>query len=136
MRFGFACAVALIILSGAAHAEESGANQFTVFLNNIPHKMSGTVRPCTPLMARFVHPDPHVSRVRMRYPYDHNLFIFFPMNREINITLHQDYMEKGEWSLSDFIAEDESGVQYGQMTLTFQPLDPQNKGMCESYPDS
>lgn len=129
-------AAGLLIANLPARAEESGAKLFTVFLNNVPHTVSGTVRPCLPLMARFVHPDPHVTRVRMRYPYNHDLFMFFPMKEEINIVLHEDYMKKGEWSLSDFIAEDESGSSYGQMTLTFQPLDPLNNGACESFPDS
>ncbi len=126
----------LMLCSVPARAGESGVRHFTVFLNNIPHTTSGTVRPCTPFRARFEHPDAAVTRVRMRYPHNHNLFMFFPMNEEVNISLHEDYMEKGEWSLSDFIAEDESARAYGQMTLTFQPLDPLNKGVCESFPDS
>lgn len=128
--------VALVFQVSPVRAGESAVNIFTVFLNNVPHSASGTVRPCVPLMARFAHPDPHVTRVRMRYPYNHEMFMFFPLNQDVHIVLHEDYMKKGEWSLSDFIAEDESGSSYGQMTLTFQPLDPLNNGACESFPDS
>ena len=130
------CLVFCVSVPAWAEKNTPNATAFTVFLNNIPHTTSGTVRPCTPLMARFEHPDTAVTRVRMRYPHNNNLFMFFPMNEEVNISLHEDYMEKGEWSLSDFIAEDESARAYGQMTLTFQPLDPLNKGLCESFPDS
>ena len=124
------------ILSLPAAAQEPGARVFTVFLNNVPHSVSETVRPCVPLMARFDHPDPHVTRVRMRYPYNHEMFKVSPISQNYPLSLHEDFMTKGEWSLSDFIAEDESGKTYGQMTLTFQPLDPDNRGLCDSFPDS
>ena len=126
----------IFFLSRPAIAQEPDAHVFTAFLNNVPHTVSETVAPCTPLFARFEHPDPHVTRVRMRYPYNHELFMLFPLRQDIRLTLHEDFMNNGQWSLSDFIAEDENGLRYGEMTLTFQPLDPEGKWACESYPDS
>lgn len=109
---------------------------FTVFLNDLPHTYTAKVRPCYPVMARFEHPDPNVTRVRMRYPYNHRMYMFFALNTDINIKLHEDYMKKGQLSLSDFIAEDDFGNEYGMMTLTFIPVDPENGEFCDAYLNS
>ena len=113
----------------------AGANNngFVVYLNDMPHTQTENVRPCYPVMARFEHPYPAVTRVRMRYPYNHELHMFFPMNENVHIWLHEDYMKQGQLSLSDFIAEDDSGKDYGQITLTFVPLDPENQDACNEY---
>ena len=97
-------------ISGSAYANEGlKPSLFTVYLNDIAHTTSGNVRPCYPVMARFVHPDSNVTRVRMRYPYNYSMFMFFPVNKDVHIDLHENFMRSGQLSLSDFIAEDEQG---------------------------
>jgi len=110
---------------------------FIVYLNDHPHSRSEKVRPCYPVMARFEHSSPAVTRVRMRYPYNHNMYMIFPVvEGEVHIKLHEDFMRRGQLSLSDFIAEDEAGNVYGQVTLTFIPLDPENGTLCDAYVNS
>lgn len=111
-------------------------SEFTVFLNDLPYASDAKVRPCYPVMARFEHPDPNVTRVRMRYPYNHRMFMFFPMNKDVHIRLHEDFMKKGQLSLSDFIAEDGQGNSYGQMQLTFIPVDPEHGEACDAFLNS
>ena len=117
----------------AFQGEQTQNRALVVYLNDMPHTRTGNVRPCYPVMARFEHPDPAVTRVRMRYPYNHEMYMFFPMNESVHIWLHEDYMKQGQLSLSDFIAEDENGNEYGQITLTFIPLDPENQDACNEY---
>ena len=116
-----------------SHAE---SDRFTVLLNDLPHTKSGNVRPCYPVFAKFEHPNPKVTRIRMRYPYNHDMYKFFDVNLETNLQLHEDYMKQGKVSLSDFIAEDYDGNSYGQMTLTFIPVDPANGELCDAYLNS
>lgn len=132
LRFLF-IAVLVFIIPSQSMAEP---DRFTVFLNDLPHTKSGNVRPCYPVFAKFEHPNPKVTRVRMRYPYNHNMYKFFDINLETNLQLHEDYMKQGKVSLSDFIAEDYEGNSYGQMTLTFIPVDPANGEHCDAYLNS
>ncbi len=126
-----------VIFSGFSfNIVRADSDIFTVYLNDYPHSRSEKVRPCYPVMARFEHPNPAVTRVRMRYPYNHNMYMVFPVNENIHIALHENFMKKGQLSLSDFIAEDEAGNSYGQITLTFIPLDPENGMVCDAYLNS
>ena len=109
---------------------------FTVYLNELPYSHTTKVRPCYPVMARFEHPDSAVTKVRMQYPYNTSLFMYFPINQDVHIKLHEDFMKKGQLSLSDFIAEDDYGNRYGQMTLTFIPVDPTLGEVCDAYLNS
>ena len=106
---------------------------FTVFLNDIAYSQTGNVRPCYPVMARFEHPDPAVTRVRMEYPYNSEMFMHFPVNKDVHIKLHEEFMRAGQLSLSHFIAEDDKGNRYGQMTLTFIPVDPAHGEICDMF---
>ncbi len=124
-----------LICSHASYARAENTT-FNVFLNDLPYASDSKVRPCYPVMARFEHPDPAVTRVRMRYPYNHRMFMFFPVDREVHIRLHEDFMRKGQLSLSDFIAEDDLGNQYGQMQLTFIPVDPEHGEACDAFLNS
>ncbi len=127
--------VMCFLLSWPAKAQEY-TSEFTVFLNDLPYASDAKVRPCYPVTARFEHPDPNVTRVRMRYPYNHRMFMFFPINKDVHIRLHEDFMKKGQLSLSDFIAEDGQGNNYGQMQLTFIPVDPEHGEACDSFLNS
>ncbi|PCJ99457.1 MAG: hypothetical protein COA45_05320 [Zetaproteobacteria bacterium] len=109
---------------------------FTVFLNDLAYTNSGKVRPCYPLYARFEHPNPEVTKVRMRHPTNHVLFMHFPINQNVHIKIHEQYMKQGLLSISDFIAEDNYGHIYGQMNLTFIPVDPAHGNICDGYVNS
>ena len=127
--------MAVMLLCAPVNARaDSGA--FTVFLNDLPYSHTTKVRPCYPVMARFEHPNPAVTRVRMRYPYNHSMYMLFDVGVDVHIKLHEDFMKKGQLSLSDFIAEDDAGNQYGMMTLTFIPIDPQHGEFCDAYLNS
>ncbi len=126
------CAI-VMMLCAVPTAARADSDIFTVYLNDIPTMHTTTVRPCYPVMARFEHPDPAVTRVRMRYPHNHAMFMHFPMNEDVHIELHEDYMKRGKLSLSDFIAEDDAGAQYGLMTLTFIPVDPTQGQFCDGH---
>ncbi len=124
----------LMVIPTHARADE---NVFTVFLNDYAHYHSEKVRPCLPVMAHFYHPNPAVTRIRMRYPRNHAMHMFFDINEEVHIKLHEDYMRKSMLSYSDFLAEDDAGNVYGQMTLTFIPLPTDAHAQaCEGFVNS
>ena len=63
-------AILVCMVPSLSYAE---SGRFTVFLNDLPHTHSGNVRPCYPVFAKFEHPNPKVTRIRMRYPYNHDM---------------------------------------------------------------
>tara|TARA_B100001989_G_scaffold252023_1_gene232821 strand:+ start:3465 stop:3749 length:285 start_codon:yes stop_codon:yes gene_type:complete len=93
--------------------------------------------PCYPVMASFHHPNPNVTRIKMRYPYNHGLYMIFPVHETTHITLHENFMKQNQTSISDFIAEDDAGNSYGQITLTFLPMGPENNpDRCNNFVNS
>lgn len=99
-------------------------DHFTVVISGVGYSDTSNVSPCFPVMAYFSHPNGNVTKVKMRYPYNHNMFMIFDIDETVHIDLHEKYMRAGQWSLSDFIALDDDGLEYGAFTLTFVP--PEN----------
>ncbi|MGH1404028.1 MAG: hypothetical protein ACRBDL_07270 [Alphaproteobacteria bacterium] len=110
---------------------------FTVYLNENPFASSQDVSPCYPVMARFEHPDPNITHVRMRYPLNWFMYRVYPVGEDVNITIHEDFMKQGKVSFSDFIAEDAAGNQYDKITLTFLPIpEEEYEDLCWEYLNS
>lgn len=108
-----------------------------IYLNKTPRDFDGNVSPCFPVMARFTHPDSSVTRIRMRYPYDHGKYMLFPLDQEVHIELHENFMKRSLSSISDFIAEDDFGNDYGVVTLTFVPIKEKHyKEYCNQFLNS
>lgn len=94
---------------------------FNVIINGAPYMMDMSIKVNPPITAHFTHSNPAVTRVRMQYPRDPRMHVFYPVNRDVTIELHSSYMDQGVASYSDFIAEDDAGNAYDKIRLTFLP---------------
>ena len=125
-------ALCLVIFLGVAlkAQADTGYERFIVTISGVDYESSQNIRPCYPVMARFYHSNPHIVKVRMQYPHNRKLYMDFGIDETVHIPLHENYMKKGQWSLSDFIAVDEGGRELERMTLVFVPLPDGEENEC------
>ena len=104
---------------------------FGVKVNGIPYSGEENIMPCFPVKAVFTHNNPHVVKVRMQYPEDQRRFKDLPLDVNVPLTLHENFMKDGEYSYSDFIAMDNFNNEYGRVRLTFMPPHEPFAHYCE-----
>jgi hypothetical protein len=102
-------------------AAPAWAQDFVVNIGGHSYREDATIRPCYPLTAIFFHPNINVTKVRMENPRDPSMYMMFPVDQRVAITLHENFMRSGEWSFSDFVAIDDAGKEYGRFQLIFEP---------------
>ncbi len=100
------------------------AKIYTITINGRTYSESASISPTVPIMARFDHPNPAVTQIKMQHPHNKDLFIYWPLNHEVYIQNHSDYMLRGQYSSSKFIAIDEQGRAYDEILIEFDPRGP------------
>ncbi len=134
-RIFMICVLMVMAFSQSVYAQRE--RPFTIYLNDNPVTYSQNVSPCFPVMARFEHPNPKVTQVRMRYPRNWSMYRIYGMGQDVGIDIHENFMRDGVTSYSDFIAEDAQGNQYGTIQLTFVPIPAdQYEDLCHEYLNS
>ncbi len=111
---------------------QAGVQKFTVVISGVATTQDYNFTPCYPITGEFYHPDPNVTRVRMEYPVDPSKFFMYPVNRKVHIDFHEKQMKRGDNPYSDFVAEDDYGVEYGRIRMIFWAPDPKKDNECKN----
>lgn len=105
----------------------AGEEYFIVNVSGIDYTASENIMPCFPVIARFKHSNPSVTKIRMQYPPRPEMYIIYEAQHDAHLKLHENFMKSGEYSYSDFVALDDHNRELGRLTLTFiPPYDPEN----------
>ena len=114
-----------------ASAVLAAVEKYTVIISGVATTEDYNFTPCYPITGEFYHPDSRVTRVRMEYPYDPTKFFMYPVNQKVHIEFHEDQMKRGDNPYSDFVAEDDYGVEYGRIRMIFWAPDPKEDNTCK-----
>ncbi|MBL4804827.1 MAG: hypothetical protein JKY71_08175 [Alphaproteobacteria bacterium] len=121
--------LAVCALVTVAHA---AVDKFTVVISGVATTEDYNFTPCYPITGEFYHPDPNVTRVRMEYPNDPAKFFMYPVNQKVHIDFHEQQMKRGDNPYSDFVAEDDYGLEYGRIRMIFWAPDPKEDNECRN----
>ena len=122
---------AVVIAIMGASAVYAAVEKYTVIISGVATSEDYNFTPCYPITGEFYHPDSRVTRVRMEYPYDPTKFFMYPVNKKVHIEFHEDQMKRGDNPYSDFVAEDDYGVEYGRIRMIFWAPDPKEDNTCK-----
>ncbi len=122
---------AVVIAIMGASAVYAAVEKYTVIISGVATTEDYNFTPCYPITGEFYHPDSRVTRVRMEYPYDPTKFFMYPVNKKVHIEFHEDQMKRGDNPYSDFVAEDDYGVEYGRIRMIFWAPDPKEDNTCK-----
>ena len=96
-------------------------NKFTIVINNVEYSQSSTISPKTPISAVFHHDNAAVTKIRMQHPRNPQTYIEYPLNQDVGLDIHAEYMRKNVYSSSLFLAMDRSGRVYDEILIEFSP---------------
>ena len=109
----------------------AGEEYFIVNVSGIDYGASENIIPCFPVIARFKHSNPKVTKIRMQYPPRPEMYVIYEAQHDAHLKLHENFMKKGEYSYSDFVALDDHNRELGRITLTFVPPYDSGNNACK-----